>query len=658
MRTWVGVLLFAVLGCASAQGVLPREVRERILQAVVELRPYDSALERSVGTSGSGTIISPDGYVLTNFHVVGDNATGRAHEWHGVYVTDPRSPDLEPRFSYWARFVAGDAQHDLAIVRIVEDADEMPLPAGFVFPSMPVGDSNSLIPGDPITVVGYPGISGATITFTFGVVSGFLGEDLNVGGKQWIKTDAKLARGNSGGAAFDEFGVLVGIPTLRVQTQDGNYIEQQDYLRPIALAWPLITANVAGVDRVGGVGNQIASLPPAATQPTTPSPAVNPLAPLPPAATSERAALAFAEVGTLEPGDEVLPAGEYADVVQVQAVAGVEVAVTLTSTAFDAYLIVVSPTGDVVVEVDDAPGMGSDAAAVFVPASSGTYNVIVTSYAAGETGPYQLQVTGAAATGTDVGAGPPGAAVGAAPTASDGVLLFERGRLSSGDFTLTAGEYAHVYELDLAAGAPVWFELTSDDFDAYLVVLSPANDVVLEVDDTAGWGLDVAAGLVPPTSGTYLVAVTSAFSAETGAYELWVRAGQPPGNPDAVSGGTPLAVGAGTGLVGALTPGEQVRAQLAGAGEGIAYHTYYVEVPAGAPQLVVEMAADVDLDLFLKYGSEIVSLGDEGDWDYRDIDAAPRATFTVAAPASGRWYVDVVWLGGGDGTARYTLRAR
>jgi S1-C subfamily serine protease len=649
MRTWVCVVLVAVLGWASAQSVLPREVRTRILQAVVELRPYDSALDRSVGTSGSGTIISPDGYVLTNFHVVGDIATGRAHDWHAVYVTDPSAPDLEPRFSYWARFIVGDARHDLAIVRIVEDADENALPPGFTFPSMPVGDSNSLIPGDPITVVGYPGISGATITFTSGIVSGFLGEDLTVGGKQWIKTDAKLARGNSGGAAFDEFGVLVGIPTLRVQTQDGNYIEQQDYLRPIALAWPLITANVASVNRVGGVGNQIASLPPAATQPSTPSPAVNPLAPLPPAASSERAALTFAERGTLEPGDEVLPAGEYADVVQVQAVAGVEVAVTLTSTAFDAYLIVLSPAGDVVVEVDDAPGMGSDAAALFVPASSGTYSVIVTSYAPGETGPYQLQVTGATTTG---------AAVVAAPTAPDGVLLFERGRLSSGDFTLSAGEYAHVYELDLAAGAPVWFELTSDDFDAYLVVLSPANEVVLEVDDTAGWGLDVAAGLVPPTAGTYLVAVTSAFAAETGAYELWVRAGQPPGNPASVSGGTPLAVGAGTGLVGALTPGEQVRAQLAGAGEGIAYHTYYVEVPAGASQLVVEMAADVDLDLFLKYGSEIVSLGDEGDWDYRDIDAAPRATFTVPAPASGRWYVDVVWLGGGDGTARYTLRAR
>jgi hypothetical protein len=646
MRTWVFVVLAAVLGCASAQGVLPREVRERILQAVVELRAYDSELERPVGISGSGTIISPDGYVLTNFHVVGDLETGRAHDWHGIYVTDPRAPDLEPRFSYWARFVVGDARHDLAIVHIVEDADQNPLPAGFTFPSMPVGDSNSLIPGDPITVVGYPGISGATITFTTGVVSGFLGEDLNVGGKQWIKTDAKLARGNSGGAAFDEYGVLVGIPTLRLQTQDGNYIEQQDYLRPIALAWPLITANVASVNRIGGVGNQIAALPPAVTQPSPPS---NPLAPLRPAGTTEQVALAHAERGALGPGDELLTAGEYADVVEIEAVAGREVAVTLTSAAFDAYLIVLGPNGDIVVEVDDAPGRGSDAAAVFVPASTGTYNVVVTSYGPGETGPYLLEVSGAAVAG---------AAVAAAPSGQDGVLLFERGRLSSSDFTLSAGEHAHVYDLELTAGAPVWFELTSGEFDAYLVVLGPGGDVVLEVDDTAGRGLDVAAGLVPPTSGTYVVAVTSAFAAETGAYELWVRSGQAPGEALPVTGGTPFAVGAGTGLVGPLTPGEQVRAQLAGAAEGIAYHTYYVEVPRGAAQLVVEMAADVDLDLFLKYGSEIVSLGDEGDWDYRDIDAAPRATFTVTGPASGRWYIDVVWLGGGQGTARYSLRAR
>jgi len=81
-------------------------------------------------------------------------------------------------------------------------------------------------------------------------------------------------------------------------------------------------------------------------------------------------------------------------------------------------------------------------------------------------------------------------------------------------------------------------------------------------------------------------------------------------------------------------------------------------VPAGTSTLTVEMTADADLDLFLKYGSEIVSLGDDGDWDFRDVDVANRAVLTVPAPSPGRWYVDVVWLDGGPATARYALRVR
>jgi hypothetical protein len=133
-------------GPRLAQAILPREVRERILQAVVEVRPYDIAGTPLRRHRGSGTIISADGYVLTNFHVVGDVDTGFAHEWHGIYVTDPGARPRARAFAYWARFVAGDPRHDLAIVQIVEDAEERPLPAGFVFPSMPVGDSNTLIP--------------------------------------------------------------------------------------------------------------------------------------------------------------------------------------------------------------------------------------------------------------------------------------------------------------------------------------------------------------------------------------------------------------------------------------------------------------------------------------------------------------------------------
>ncbi|MBW6455402.1 MAG: trypsin-like peptidase domain-containing protein [Trueperaceae bacterium] len=656
-KVLVPLLLACVIaGHAWAQAVLPREVRERILQAVVEVRPYDMAGNRFAGTSGSGTIVSPDGFVLTNFHVVGDDDTGRAYEWHGIFVTDPRSPDLEPEFRYWARFVAGDPRHDLAVVHIVEDAEERPLPAGFAFVSMPVGDSNSLIPGDPITVVGYPGISGSTITFTSGIVSGFLGEDLTAGGKQWIKTDAKLARGNSGGAAFDENGLLVGIPTLRVQTTDESYIEQQDYLRPISLAWPLLTAHVANVNRAGGLGSQVASaaptpanpLAPASVVPTPATPTPAPVIPTPTPIVPVGFGLLLSERGALGPDNETLDSGEYLAFHEVELTAGAPVAIGLSSAAFDVYLAVLDPSDQIVLEVDDSPGHGSDVAESFVPAASGRFTLVVTSYAPGETGDYLLEV---AAASEAVGPTAPSALAG-------DLLLSERGVLGAAGFTLDGGEYVDVYTVTLAAGVPVWFELSSDAFDVYLVVLGPNDDIVLEVDDSAGYGLDVATSLVPPASGEYLVAVTSAFAGESGAYTLTARVGEVGPNAGIVGGGTPPAVGSASGLVGSVAIGEQVRAELAGAVGAAAFHTYFVDVPAGAATLVVEMAADADLDLFLKYGSEIVSLGDDGDWDYRDVDPANRALLTVPAPRAGRWFVDVVWLDGGPSTARYALRVR
>jgi len=652
MHRWKVLLLLAlallVAGHAWSQAILPREVRERILQAVVEVRPYDMAGNRFAGTSGSGTVVSPDGFVLTNFHVVGDNDTGRSYEWHGIFVTDPRSPDLEPEFRYWARFVAGDPRHDLAIVHIVEDAEERPLPTGFVFVSMPVGDSNSLIPGDPITVVGYPGISGSTITFTSGIVSGFLGEDLAAGGKQWIKTDAKLARGNSGGAAFDENGLLVGIPTLRVQTTDGSYIEQQDYLRPIALAWPLLTTHVANVNRSGGLGSQVASVVPTPTNPLAPlpRPTPTPVTPLP--VTPAVADRLLSERGALGPGSEVLSSGEYLAYHGIELAAGVPVTIALASPAFDVYLAVLDPADELVLEVDDSPGYGSDVVEDFVPAVSGRHTLVVTSYAPGETGAYLLEVTAAGATTGPI-----------APTSPTGdLLLAEQGVLGAADTTLDSGEYVDVYTVWLAAGAPVWFELRSEAFDVYLVVLGPDDAIVLEVDDSAGHGLDVATSLVPPLSGEYLVAVTSAFAGETGAYTLTVRGGQPGTDGGIVGGGTPAAVGSASGLVGPIALGEQVRSELAGTSGTAAFHTYFFEVPPGTSTLTVEMAADADLDLFLKYGSEIVSLGDDGDWDYRDIDAAQRAAFSVPVPRPGRWYIDVVWFQDSPSTARYTLRVR
>lgn len=538
--------LAATASAAVAQSILPREMRTRLLQAVVEVVAYDPGSGRALG-AGSGTIVSEDGFVLTNFHVL-DDGTGSAVPWAAIFVSDPAAPDRAPYFGYWARYVGGDPAHDFALVEIVEDAEENPLPPGTTFPSVAIGDSGALLPGDPITVVGYPGISGATITFTSGIVSGFLGEDLEAGGKQWIKTDAKLARGNSGGGAFDQTGVLVGIPTLGRQTNADDYLESQDYLRPVNLAWPLLSRHVAGIERVGGVSGQLV-------------------------------------------------------------------------------------------------GEGN-----------------------GRSGPSPLEVARS-------GAGPQRGAAPAASADPDAISV-ERGTLAPGDLELDSGEYVDVYTFDMSAGVAVRIELASDAIDPYLLVLDPADEVVLEVDDSAGAGLDVAETFVPQQDGSHLVVVTSAFPAETGGYELRVKGaatstgaldpdGSPDGSPDVgadagVDDGfrAPAALGTESGFAGALRLGETASAELAALPDAAAYHTYRIDVPAGTPTLTIRMRADADLDLFVKFGSEIVSYGEDGDWELRDIDVASEASIEVRAPTPGSWFVDVAWLVGEAGdAARYTLRA-
>jgi len=515
-------VLASVPSIAAAQA-LPREVRERILAAVVEVLPFDVDAGRTVGTSGSGSIISPDGFVLTNYHVVGDDASGQFYTWHAIRVTDPQNPDREPQHAYWARFIAGDARHDLAIIRIELLADESPLPAGTRFPTVPLGDANTLMPGDPITVVGYPGIGGATVTVTTGIISGWVGEDFMTGGKQWLKTDARISGGNSGGGAFDERGLLVAVPTFKIQ-RTVRMFEEQNLLRPLTLALPLIAAHVPNVDRSGGYD---AVRPPTPLPPPTPAPAPTPAPPPTPAPVPTPVPVPPTPVpvpggdtitGALRPGAETLASGEFVDVVERRFEAGVPVELYLRSSEFDVYLIVIDPLGEVVLEVDDTPGQGLDVRETLVPPQTGTYLLIVTSAFPGETGAYRLDIA-ARPTAT------PPDPVRVDPTGMGETVT---GALRPSDDRFDSGEYLNVIERSFEAGVPVELYLHSSEFDVFLAVLSPNGDVVLEVDDTPGEGLDVRETLVPPQTGTYLLIVTSAFPGETGFYQLDIRPGVAP----------------------------------------------------------------------------------------------------------------------------------
>ncbi len=147
---------------------------------------------------GSGTVVDDGGYVLTNAHVVQDDYGSRCSDlWVGF--TD--SFDREPAEWVPARLVGADAVRDLALLRLTERPVRGREPVRI--------DPRPLDPGELITVLGYPGAGGQRMTLTQGVYSGVITTDDG----DYIKTDADLAKGNSGGAAFDSSGAFVGVPT-------------------------------------------------------------------------------------------------------------------------------------------------------------------------------------------------------------------------------------------------------------------------------------------------------------------------------------------------------------------------------------------------------------------------------------------------------------
>jgi S1-C subfamily serine protease len=202
------------------------------LACVVELAAGESL--------GSGTLVSEDGWILTNEHVVGPE------EGAEVVVSVTRDLRLPPFETFRGRVVRTDGERDLALVRIERGFYGQPLPEGYRFPALAIG-KEVRVPrvGEPLWVVGYPSTGGwgsrVSVTVTRGVVSGL--EQSAFGAL--IKTDAEIALGNSGGAALDGEGRFVGVPSSLVESGSG----QIGFVHPLATVpaewWGMIRGSEA-----------------------------------------------------------------------------------------------------------------------------------------------------------------------------------------------------------------------------------------------------------------------------------------------------------------------------------------------------------------------------------------------------------------------------
>ncbi len=169
------------------------QIYDKNLPSMVSIQAEDA---KSYST-GTGVVLTADGYLITNAHVVAGADKVQ------VACADNRVLD--------AALVGFDAREDLAVLKV--EADDL-TPAEF-------GDSFALRCGDPVAAIGDP--LGYRSTITDGIVSA-LDRDVEVDGTSMvlIQTSAAINMGNSGGALINQYGQVVGITTVKIVTDDGS----------------------------------------------------------------------------------------------------------------------------------------------------------------------------------------------------------------------------------------------------------------------------------------------------------------------------------------------------------------------------------------------------------------------------------------------------
>jgi len=181
--------------------------------------------------SGSGTVISADGLIITNNHVIFDEDEQKPFDTFEICITF--DVQKEPVCKYTATLVANDKDFDLAILKIsAKDVYGKPIP------SLKYLDyQNGAAPKEQtqVQIVGYPASGGETITIAKGQISGFD----TVNNHKYFKTDTDFDHGSSGGTALDADGNYIGIPTyIR------SYAENVGYFLDLREALPWIRAHI------------------------------------------------------------------------------------------------------------------------------------------------------------------------------------------------------------------------------------------------------------------------------------------------------------------------------------------------------------------------------------------------------------------------------
>ncbi len=195
-----------------------RGVAEEVTPSIVEVYVYDSTdrKESDIAGTGSGVIISEDGYIITNAHVV-----------QGVCFTVITSDEKE----FEAELIGSDAKTDLAVLKIEASGLKAAV----------LGNSDETYVGEEVVAIGNP--AGLTNTVTKGIVSAMnrqVRSESNAFIMDCIQTDAAISPGNSGGALVNMYGQVIGITSSKYASIYNGTYEGLGFAITINQALPIV----------------------------------------------------------------------------------------------------------------------------------------------------------------------------------------------------------------------------------------------------------------------------------------------------------------------------------------------------------------------------------------------------------------------------------
>jgi serine protease Do len=467
----IHVAASSLLAVGIAMGIVPPIAPFTPAPAIAEdtdestnIRVYEQAspavvLIEAGNSTGSGSIISPDGLILTNAHVIED-----AGSTVQVTIADGRE--------FTADVVGFDANGlDLAALQIRGASN---------LPTIPFASANSVRVGQKAFAIGNP--FGLRNTFTTGIVSRIDTE------RGIIQTDAAINPGNSGGPLLNSQGQLVGVNTAIYSSgENGGNIGIGFAIRIEEVQLFLTAVRNGSASQTAQGRAESGNKPP------------------------QHIALGDAPIsGSLESGDNVLPAdNSFFDVYIFDGQAGQQVSIEMTSGTIDPFLILIGPNGEEVAQDDDSGGNANAKIVVALPAS-GKYMLVANSYQGGESGAYRLQAT---ANGLSTQPQPTGGII----LQERGELA--SGDLVLGD----DGSFFDVYEFSGSAGQTVTITLESTEFDPYLILVDSSGNAIEQNDDASSSNANSFLRVRLPQTGTYQAIVNSYDRTGRGRYQLTVQ---------------------------------------------------------------------------------------------------------------------------------------